>query len=108
MLVVTKYPVNTSNTTEILIKFIFPLLFRFNKNIKFRNFIIKEQLTNPFNFSSLIYFPTNIKPITLINVPILIILLIFVAEKPLSCNHSCLKFSHNPIEMLKKANIINI
>ena len=33
MLVVTRYPVNTSNITAMLIKFIFPLLFKLNKNI---------------------------------------------------------------------------
>ena len=37
-----------------------------------------------------------------------ILAIICVTSKLLSCSHSCLKFSHKPFEMLKKANITNI
>ena len=73
----------------------------------FINFVISTITNMFFNLFSFTYFPIKAIIITLINVPMLNILLISVTAKLLSCSHSCLKLPHSPTDMLKNANIIN-
>ena len=99
------YSVTISTIIDNLINSIEFVIFKKYNQIIFNNFTINTITNVFFNLSNFTYFPINPIIITLIKVPILIKLLILVTAKLLSCNHNCLKFPHNPTDILKKAMI---